>query len=579
MFQTHQKKNLVKKNTPEKKVASQEGAYIPDGRYVTIKKANYTIWASFSWAEKSHSRNYLNQTLQARGRYEHKNGSTYLSLYNTSGAWIGYINASGTEKVNGPQGNYISDGRYVTLKGGEYKLWNNFNWQPRSNSNQYLNQTFQARGRYQHFNGGTYLSLYNNQGNWMGYININGTSIANGAQGAYINDGRYVTMTQNNYSLWSSFSWSKKAVSSRYLNQTLQAKGRYEHFNGATYYSLYNNQDEWLGYINANAMTVADGRQGIYQHYGKKVTLIKRNYSMWSSFSWNERHKTSAFVNQSFIARGKYNHFNGGTYLSLYDSQGKWYGYLNQSAVSLDAEKMDRVQGLLNAKYHSPNYGIYVTSLADGSSASANGSKNFVAASTGKLPAMYYTQKMINEKKVDPHKKRLYTDAINQMNGYSYQRGGAGILQGKPLGSYYSLDTMLNWTAKYSDNQGANFLGYYGTNKYDATMRREISAIIGRTWHSPFQITAKENAMLIRAMYYQGGQVMGYMQNTVYDNQRIPRDLPVKVAHKIGDVGSYRHDVAVIYTETPYVLSVMTQNYTSYDTISKLSNEIYEIMK
>ena len=125
--------------------------------------------------------------------------------------------------------------------------------------------------------------------------------------------------------------------------------------------------------------------------------------------------------------------------------------------------------------------------------------------STGKLPPIYYTQKRLNNGELKSNQSFLYHDRINQMSGYSYQRGGAGILQSKPYGNYYTIDNILKWTIEYSDNRGANFLGYYGANQFNSAMRKEISQIIGRTWQSPFTITAKENAQLMRAIYYQGG--------------------------------------------------------------------------
>ena len=242
------------------------------------------------------------------------------------------------------------------------------------------------------------------------------------------------------------------------------------------------------------------------------------------------------------------------------------------------SEKMKKVQSLLNSKYSSSRYGIYVESMGDQSTASINANKRFTAASTGKLPAIYYTQKQINAGKIKPTAKYLYTDAINNMKN-AYMRGGAGILQSKPKNKYYSIDEILNWTIKYSDNQGTNFLAYYACGKYDAAMKKDISNIIGRSWDSPFSITAKENAKLMEAIYKQGGQATKYLQNTVYDNQRIPKYLPVKVGHKIGDVYDYRHDVAIVYTDTPFVLSVMTSGYTSYETISVMAKEIYNILK
>ncbi|MFC6347936.1 serine hydrolase [Vagococcus carniphilus] len=557
----------------------RQGSYQGFDKYAVIKSKNYSIWQNFSWKKKYTSNQFLNRTFVAKGKYHHFNGDVYYSLYDLNDKWYGYINKNGTTLTADSQGSYVSYGKYVSVKNSNGSAWSSFNWNKRHNLKDLANQTFLAKGIYYHANGNDYVSIYDRNNKWYGYVNKDFVKIADGRQGAYQGFGKYVTVTKNNYSLWRNFNWKSLGSSNQAYHQTLLARGKYQHFNGDTYYSLFDRNNKWYGYINANGTSVADGPQGIYQSYGKKVTISKKNYSMWSNFSWKKRHNTSSFMNQTMLARGKYQHFNGSTYLSLYGGNNKWYGYLNEEATSMDAEKLARVQKMLNSKYSSPNFGIYVSSLADNSNASVNGNKIFTAASTGKLPAMYYTQKMINQKKLDPNRKYLYTDAINQMPVYSYMRGGAGILQGKPLGSYYSLDTMLNWTAKYSDNQGANFLGYYGANQYDARMRNEISSIIGRTWYSPFQISARENAMLISAMYRQGGQVMRYMQNTVFDNQRIARDLPVPVAHKIGDVGSYRHDVAVVYAGSPYVLSVMTQNGTSYDTISRISNDVYSIMK
>lgn len=85
--------------------------------------------------------------------------------------------------------------------------------------------------------------------------------------------------------------------------------------------------------------------------------------------------------------------------------------------------------------------------------------------------------------------------------------------------------------------------------------------------------------MMLEAIYNQGGKLITDMSNTVYDNQRIPKYIPVQVAHKIGDVNDLRHDAGIIYSKEPYVLSVLTQNYQSYEKISVLSKKIYDILK
>ena len=561
----------------------KKGVPSPYNQYVTIQKDTYQMYENFNWVRLGTTKDQLNKTFLGTDRYRHFNGQSYIGLNDGQGNFQGYVNQKAVSEAQGPQGKYQHFGKYVTVRGQNTVTTSNFKGTLKEKNASIRNKTFLAKGRYQHVDGTVYYSLYNYKNQWQGYVKSTEVSLAKGAEGTYQTYNRYVTLTSNKGNLWTNFRWSNKRNLASYKDKTYIAKGIYNHYNGSNYLSLYDQKNNWIGYMNQSLLTVTDGAQGAYQSYGKDIIVSSKNYVIWNNFNWDERAKGSQYVNKTFKAKGKYVHFNGSTYYSLYDSKGKWQGYINAKGTKLASthpEKMKKVQQLLNRKYNSPNYGIYVTSLVDSkSTASMNGNRRMTAASTGKLPAMYYTQKMINEKKIKPTDKFLYTDAINQMSMYSYMRGGAGILQGRPYGGYYSIDQILHWTAKYSDNQGANFLGYYGANRYSPAMRRDVSSVIGRTWDSPFSISPKENALLISAMYQQGGAVLGYMSNTIFDDQRIPKYLPVRVAHKIGDVYSYQHDVAIIYTKEPYVLSIMTQNGVGYETISRMSKDIYDIMK
>jgi len=128
----------------------------------------------------------------------------------------------------------------------------------RNHSSDYYGETLEARGYYNHFNGRRYLSLYNNNGTWIGYINENGTKLAEGAQGNYQNYGEYVTINKDNYNIWQNFNWEQRSHSSEYYGETLEARRYYNHFNGARYLSLYDNTGEWIGYINENATRLSD---------------------------------------------------------------------------------------------------------------------------------------------------------------------------------------------------------------------------------------------------------------------------------------------------------------------------------
>ncbi|MGL9730210.1 serine hydrolase [Enterococcus sp. DIV0756] len=249
------------------------------------------------------------------------------------------------------------------------------------------------------------------------------------------------------------------------------------------------------------------------------------------------------------------------------------------NAFKKQVSKIPQVQNLLNKKYRNGSYGIYVLDLKANQTAAINGTTNFTAASTAKLPNIYYTQKLINEGKVSLNRQLQYTSRVNGFPG-AYLPAGAGILPKIHNNQYYSLNEVLKNTIRYSDNVGSNFLGYYISNSYNRTFINEINRVTGRNWTQfSFQASAKDNALLMKAIYQLGGVSNQYLTNTVYDDQRIPKYLPVKVGHKVGDVSHYRHDVAIVYAKNPYILSVMTKNYTSYETISLISRDVYNLMK
>src|SRR5699024_8561039 len=66
----------------------------------------------------------------------------------------------------------------VTIKSKNYKIWQNFNWKKKDTSKNRYHEDLNAKGIYHHFNGSNYLSLYNDKGKWLGYINENATNIA-----------------------------------------------------------------------------------------------------------------------------------------------------------------------------------------------------------------------------------------------------------------------------------------------------------------------------------------------------------------------------------------------------------------
>lgn len=315
-----------------------QGNYIDDGRYVKVNKKGYNTWSDFDWTYRKSSEQIYGQRFEARGRYQHTNGSVYYSLYDAQGNWHGYLNSEATIDLPGAQGDYIADNkRYVSIEKKGTSVWQNFSFnKEKNNTSNMYQKTYQVKGHYDHFNGGTFLSLYDGQGNWHGYLDEKATKPATNKNGDYISHNKYVTVEKSGYNTWSNFSWKEKLADKEVYQKTFLAKGRYENVNGSTYLSLFDSEDNWCGYINATATKQGDGVQGAYFADGRYATVVVKDQSLFNDFNWTVRQSTNKIYGQKFAAKGRYHHMNGKTYYSLYDSKNKWQGYAEASLVSLD---------------------------------------------------------------------------------------------------------------------------------------------------------------------------------------------------------------------------------------------------
>ena len=120
-----------------------------------------------------------------------------------------------------------------------------------------MEKLYQAKGKYEHWNGSTYYSLSDSTGKWIGYLNAEAATVANNQGGIWQSENKTIRMKSKNYTLWQDLNFSKKKASSgNYMNKNIKVTGKYQHYNGATYYSLYLN-NTWIGYINATGVTNA----------------------------------------------------------------------------------------------------------------------------------------------------------------------------------------------------------------------------------------------------------------------------------------------------------------------------------
>ncbi|MEG0549858.1 MAG: C39 family peptidase [Vagococcus sp.] len=312
---------------------TSSGVYHSFDKYATITEANSQTWQNFDWTPKFSGDVLANKTFFAKGKYHHFNGNIYLSLFDNKGIWYGYINQNSVKITDNSQGSYNDYNKYITFSNKNYNTWSNFGWKFRQNGNEIVNKTMIAKGIYYHHNGNVYFSLYDTNNKWYGYVNKNATTLTDGPQGKYNSFGKYVTFKNPNYNTWSNFDWKYREEGKILATKTFLAKGVYHHVNGNDYVSLYDNQNKWHGYVNIAAVDISDGRQGIYQNYNKYVSISNQNYSIWQNFNWKKKNSTKNIYEKTYLAKGIYKHFNGDTYLSIYDSKGTWFGYLNISAT------------------------------------------------------------------------------------------------------------------------------------------------------------------------------------------------------------------------------------------------------
>lgn len=143
-------------------------------QYVTVTSKNYHSFSKINGALLLKNPSLFQQTFVTRERVTDSNGEAYLTLYDNQGKFRGYLNQKAVQVAKGPEGVHIKHQETVTVKIKGYNSFNNFQWKIRNINSKILNRTFKVTGRYQHFNGSTYYSLYDNKNQWHGYINANG---------------------------------------------------------------------------------------------------------------------------------------------------------------------------------------------------------------------------------------------------------------------------------------------------------------------------------------------------------------------------------------------------------------------
>ena len=262
-----------------------------------------------------------------------------------------------------------------------------------------------------------------------------------------------------------------------------------------------------------------------------------------------------------------------GTYLEI-----SGQGWISKDELSATDNRIEKVQAILNQKYNKDGIAVYVKQVDTGKTAGIHEDQEMYSASIAKLLYLYYTQKEVNESHVDLQTSLKYTKEVNDYPG-AYEPEGSGSISKTPDDKEYTVADLINRVAKESDNVAQNILGYYVTHQSDQEFQKLTTKIAGKTWNVETRMASPKMAgNIMEAIYQQNGGIIDALSETRFDDQRISKDIPVKVAHKIGDAYDFRHDVAIVYTDSPFILAIFT-DHSDYETISAIAKDIYEVLQ
>lgn len=312
--------------------------------YVTLKK-NVTLFdiEGSAFVTNGTTAKYLNQTLAIKESIKDSSGETYYLLMNTTNQTIGYVRAKDVTNVENSRGSYYSYGKYVTITNSNGSLYRDKEMAKPQNLVPYDEMTYIAKGYYEHFNGTRYLSLYDSKNNWIGYVAEKQTSLTtnqgNDKGSQPFSYEKYVTIHSKNSAIYENLNGLKKGNSENLYQKTYYAKDYYTHVSGYTYASLYDNKNNWLGYINTNATRLSRdegmSKGGTYVTYEKYVTITSKRHAIYSNLNGIRKGTSKDIEGHTVLAKGYYNHFNGYRYLSIYDKTGTWLGYINEDGTKL----------------------------------------------------------------------------------------------------------------------------------------------------------------------------------------------------------------------------------------------------
>lgn len=223
-------------------------------------------------------------------------------------------------------------------------------------------------------------------------------------------------------------------------------------------------------------------------------------------------------------------------------------------------------------------WGVYVEDLNTGFRFGINQDREFVAASTIKVPLVLFLYRQAQDGRLD-------LDETLTIQPGDYE-SGTGRLQSQPVGSRYTLRELARLALVDSDNVATRMLlRRVGRENFQAYVR-ELGAFIApdrENVTSPRDMAAFFKAVLAfkNEAPALGGELLEALQHTNF-NDRIPALLPpgTPVAHKIGNQVRVVNDAGVVLLpDHPYLISLFTDDVNEGEAtanLAQISKAVYD---
>ena len=240
-------------------------------------------------------------------------------------------------------------------------------------------------------------------------------------------------------------------------------------------------------------------------------------------------------------------------------------------------------QAIMNYTAAQPGaFSVYFKDLTSGQEFGINENTPVPEASCIKVPVVLYLYEQVAAG------KQGWWDRVAYQQAVDYESGAGALQMTAEDGNTFSLRCLATIAITISDNIAHNMLvRYFGPDN----VMNFIKSIGGTDTTRPYgsaTTTAKDLGAFMDAVYQfaqqnpaQGRRLISDLANSIF-HIGLPGELPpdLVVAHKEGSISGVVNDMGIVFSQRPFILTMMSQGTTDEDTgfhnIAEISRIAYD---